>query len=169
MRINNLPNATTRSDSMQRVRGCIQSTFGIILAIALLSLAQAAPAEAQQDPGDDAIVGTWADARGEMLLEFSQCGAAYCARIVGLPGGDEAAVDVRNPDRSLRGRPLIGLQIIEGLRSEGPDRYVGGAMYAPQRGVNVEVSFEMVSPDLMRATVSRLVFRRTIEWERVQP
>ncbi len=155
---------------MQRVRGCIQSTFGIIsVVIALLSFGQAAPAEAQQDPGADAIVGTWADARGEMLVEFSRCGAAYCARIVGLPGGDKAAVDVRNPDRSLRGRPLIGLQIIEGLRFEGPDRYVGGAMYAPQRGVNVDVSFEMVSPEVMRATVSRLVFRRTIEWERVRP
>ena len=42
-------------------------------------------------------------------------------------------------------------------------------MYAPQRGVNVDVSFEMVSPEVMRATVSRLVFRRTIEWERVRP
>jgi uncharacterized protein (DUF2147 family) len=170
MRVDNLPSATIRNASMQSIRVFTQSIFGMVLVVvALLSLGQAASVEAQSGPGADAIVGTWADARGEMLLEFSQCGATYCARIVGLPGGDEAAVDGRNPDRSLRGRSLIGLQIIEGLRFEGPDRYVGGAMYAPQRGVNVDVTFEMISPDVMRATVSRLVFRRTIEWERVRP
>jgi uncharacterized protein (DUF2147 family) len=116
----------------------------------------------------DAILGRWIDAREEMIVEFYRCTEEVCGRIIELPGQDTDAHDLNNPDPALRSRSLVGHTVIEGLQYDGCARWAGGKMYAPSRGVTVRISFEMTSPEMMTATASKLLFRRSIEWRRVE-
>lgn len=141
--------------------------FNIILALSLL-FATAAKGQSADENLESAILGTWMDARGEMVVEFRRCGIEFCGRIVDLLDRDEDAVDEKNPDPTLRSQPLIGLQVVDGLQFEAPNRWTGGTMYAPKRGMSVGIKFELVSRDRLKATASKFVMKRMIEWRRVR-
>lgn len=138
-------------------------TLLIVCTHALPAQGQAAPAE-----GADAIVGAWADEQGEMEIEMSRCGKVYCAKIIALaePLGDgRPRTDVKNPDKALRARPLIGLQIISDLTYEAEGTW-HGTMYAPIKGKQVNVTFRLDGPGTLRAEVSKFIFRKTVTWTR---
>lgn len=42
--------------------------------------------------------------------------------------------DARNPDRALRARPLVGVEIVRGLRETAPGVWTDGALYNPDDG-----------------------------------
>jgi uncharacterized protein (DUF2147 family) len=63
---------------------------------------------AQTLPGDR-ILGTWLTPTGEAKIEIVKCGDAYCGTIKSM---NKMAKDVHNPDASLRGRSVVGVQIL---------------------------------------------------------
>jgi len=97
-----------------------------LLALALVTgVAHAAPAP---------ITGRWLTVEGKALVEIGACGQALCGRIARVlkprPGGP--AVDVNNPDRSLRSRPIQGIAILTGFTPDG-DKWKG-RIYDPESG-----------------------------------
>ena len=75
---------------------------------------------------------------GKVTVKVSSCGANLCAKIVGLKEpiskiDGKPKVDRENPDPSLRKRPLIGLQILIGMKPDGDGRWKG-AIYNPDDG-----------------------------------
>lgn len=139
------------------------ATLLVVYAHALPALGQTAPAERT-----DAIVGGWADERGEMEIEIFRCGAVYCGKIVSLAEPLENGrprTDVKNPDTSLRERPLIGLPVISDLSYEAEGVWKG-TMYAPFKGKQVNVTFMLDGPKTLRAEVSKFIFRKTLTWTR---
>jgi uncharacterized protein (DUF2147 family) len=83
----------------------------------------------------DAILGTYLKADGKSKIEFYKSGDTYSGKIVWLkePNDDKGnpKKDVKNPDKSLRERALIGLVNITGLKYEGDGKYVDGKAYRP--------------------------------------
>lgn len=82
--------------------------------------------------------GTWAMADGKVTVRVDSCGGGLCARIVGLKEpisriDGKPKVDRENPDPALRGRPLIGLSILRGMRPAGVGQWKG-AIYNPDDG-----------------------------------
>jgi uncharacterized protein (DUF2147 family) len=83
-----------------------------ILALGLVMLAL--PASAQ--PADPS--GTYLSETGETRVRIARCGGAYCGTIISIQG---EAKDVNNPDPKLKGRNLVGIQMISNIQptSEG--------------------------------------------------
>jgi len=81
-----------------------------LAAFGLLLLAGPAHAQAQ-DPS-----GTYLSESGETRVRIAKCGQAYCGTIVSVQGD---AKDMNNPDARLRGRSLVGVQMISNLKPSG--------------------------------------------------
>jgi uncharacterized protein (DUF2147 family) len=86
------------------------------------------------------LAGRWATEGFGSIVEFRPCASAageMCGRIVWLwaaaPGG-RARLDQRNPDPSLKGRPLVGVEIVSGLRQTAPGVWTDGRLYNPDDG-----------------------------------
>lgn len=80
------------------------------LGLALLT----GPALAQSaDPS-----GTYLSESKETRVKVAKCGSAYCGTIVSVQGETK---DVNNPDPKLKGRNLVGVQMISDLRPSGED------------------------------------------------
>jgi uncharacterized protein (DUF2147 family) len=75
------------------------------------------------------LAGTWLTQNGASRIKLSDCGGAVCGTIVWLkePNGDNGKpkTDKNNSDQSKRGRPLIGVQIVLGMKPAGTDKWTG--------------------------------------------
>lgn len=107
-----------------------------LLAAAVLALAGPAAAQPRAD-----IAGRWATQGFGSLVAFEPCAGdpgAWCGRIVWLwaPADDSGRPrrDLRNPDAAQRRRPLVGVQIVEGLREVSPGVWSQGRVYNPDDG-----------------------------------
>jgi uncharacterized protein (DUF2147 family) len=78
-----------------------------ILALGLVMLAL--PASAQ--PADPS--GTYLSETGDTRVRIARCGSAYCGTIISVQG---EAKDVNNPDPKLKGRNLVGIQMISNIQ-----------------------------------------------------
>jgi uncharacterized protein (DUF2147 family) len=78
--------------------------------VGLCLLAGAAQAQSQ-DPS-----GTYLSESGDTRVRIARCGSAYCGTIVAVQG---EAKDVNNPDAGLKGRNLVGIQMISNIQPAG--------------------------------------------------
>jgi len=94
------------------------------------------------NPGD--VIGPWKTDGDSAVLEIHGCRDKLCGKVVWLknpkyvsskdgPVGS-SKVDLKNPDPSLRNRPIIGMQVIEGLTATGDCRWEHGICYDPESG-----------------------------------
>lgn len=121
-----------------------------ILALALAALMGAAhPALAADDP-----TGTWLTQAGDAKIKVSKCGANLCGNVVWLkqpidPGTAKPAVDDKNPDRELRQRPIMGLQLFIGVRPDGANRW-SGKIYNADDGQSYESHISVAGPEALK-------------------
>lgn len=106
--------------------------------------------------GSSDILGRWTTQGGDSLLELFACGSEVCGRVVWLkhpkyidsrdgPVG-ATKVDRQNPNPVLRGRPILGLQVMSGLAPQGDDRWGGGTCYDPETGKSYRCKMHLASP-----------------------
>ena len=74
--------------------------------------------------------GLWKLGSGKLTVKVEQCyGNKLCAKVAGLahPLHDDGTpkLDENNPNKSLRSRPVIGIQIIDGMSPTGPNSWKG--------------------------------------------
>ncbi len=92
----------------------------------------------------DAILGSWITEDGDCRVEIFKNEDLYSGRIMALtdptyypgevPGMDgKPRQDLNNPDKSLRSRPLIGMELMKGFRFDG-GKWVDGRIYDPDNG-----------------------------------
>ena len=138
----------------------------IILSIACMVSALAA-ASAQD------VIGKWKLEDGSAIVEVYQEGNVYNGKIVWLKNPTEAdgtpAVDSNNPDKSLRKRQILGLNMLHGLKKDG-EKYAGGKIYDPGNGKTYNCSMK-VEGDVLRVRGSldaKGLLGRTMDWFRVK-
>ena len=136
--------------------------FSIILMLMPLGMAFA------QD-----VVGKWKLEDGTAIVEVYKSGDAFNGKIVWLANPTEAdgspAVDSNNPDKSLRSRKLIGLNMLSGLKADGGE-YSGGKIYDPGNGKTYNCSMK-VEGKVQKVRVSldkKGLIGRTMDWFRVE-
>ncbi|URD61559.1 DUF2147 domain-containing protein [Sphingomonas sp. KRR8] len=100
----------------------------------MLSILMAAAIAAAPPPSDN-VLGLWKTETRNGVVEISRCGASVCGRLVTSDGlkANPNLKDVNNSDASLRGRPLKGLLILGGFKSEGLV-WNGGKIYNADDG-----------------------------------
>ena len=74
--------------------------------------------------------GTWLTQTGGSRIRMADCGGALCGTIVWLkepndPDTGKPKLDKHNSDASKRTRPLIGVQIVLGMKPAGAGKWTG--------------------------------------------
>ena len=83
--------------------------------------------------------GTWLTEDGAATVRIASCGAELCGTIVALkepndPATGRPKTDKHNPDPAMRNRPVIGIQIVFGMKPSGtPDKW-NGQVYNAEDG-----------------------------------
>ncbi len=144
----------------------------ITLTAAALLVATAGAAVAQPAASP---LGTWLADDGKSRVQISPCGDQLCGTVTWLKNPlDDAGkpqVDKNNPDPALRGRAIVGLQILQGLVKDdsGPDQWEGGSIYDPESGKTYSCTIALQDANTLRVHgyVGVAMFGRTQVWTRV--
>ncbi len=145
--------------------------LGIVMAMALLSLNCFAAGEAD-------IAGVWTVTDGKSRVEiYKAADGVFEGWIVWLKdpaylaGDAEAGVlrhDRKDPDASLRARPIMGLVIMKGFRFDGRQKWVGGTIYDPKQGKTCKGTMSLADAQTldMRGFIGISLLGRTEKWKR---
>ena len=103
------------------------------------------------------VIGPWQTDGNSSSVDIFRCGEKLCGKIVWLKNPNYVSssdgpvgmpkVDRKNPDPALRNRPIIGLQVIEGLTATGDNRWEHGACYDPESGNSYQCKMRLERPD----------------------
>lgn len=102
----------------------MKGTVAAAAAVAAITLA------APQAGAADAT-GVWARPSGSSQIRISSCGNALCGKLVWLK---EPRNDVNNPDPAKRRNPLLGTEIVLGMKPTGKADTWKGKVYNAEDG-----------------------------------
>jgi uncharacterized protein (DUF2147 family) len=118
----------------------------------------------------DAIVGIYLKADGKSKVEFYKTGETYSGKVVWLyePNDKDGKPkkDPKNPDKSLRERPLMGMVTITGLKYEEEGKYSDGKAYRPAEGDEVKFKVKINGDGTINVTGSKYGFSKTEIWKK---
>jgi uncharacterized protein (DUF2147 family) len=144
------------------------------MAAAALWLAAAGTLSATTVPAFAADpLGTWYTADKDSQVRITNCGGALCGNLVWLkvpndPATGQPKKDKNNADASKQSRPLIGVEIVLGMKPSGTDQWSGN-VYNASDGKTYTGSFTMTGPgtaDLKGCVLSVICKSQT--WTRVK-
>jgi len=103
--------------------------------------------------------GTWLSQDGGTKVQISNCGGKLCGTVIWLqrptdPKTGKPKTDALNPDPAKRSRPMLGLQVVQGLTPSGPNRW-SGLIYNADDGKIYKANMEV--PDAGTAKVEGCV------------
>lgn len=97
-------------------------------------------------------LGTWLTDGGKSQVRISTCGRGLCGKIVWLKApNDETGnpkTDSKNADKSLRGRPLMGLSLLSGMTPDRDTRWTG-EIYNPEDGKTYKAYMTLTGPQTL--------------------
>ncbi|MFA4869782.1 MAG: DUF2147 domain-containing protein [Pedobacter sp.] len=121
----------------------------------------------------DAIIGKWINSSGEAHVEITKRGDRYFGKIVWLkePKDEKGnnKTDIKNPDESLKSKPILGLEILKNFIFED-GKWTNGKIYDPKSGKNYSCNMTLKSNDIlnMRGYVGVSLLGRSETWKRVK-
>lgn len=151
------------------------TTSAGIVAAALSLAASTLPAiraHAQSAPPPTAVAGVWFDDTGQGAIEIGMCGDKLCGHIVWLKDPSDKSgkplTDGYNPQASMRGRPICGLQVIGNLQRISGNIWDKGWIYDPKEGKSYDVEIKLRAPDRLSVTgyLGVKFLSETFEWKR---
>ncbi len=113
--------------------------------------------------------GRWVLPSGKVRVEISHCGGAICARIIETAAATSGSVrrDEKNPDPSLRARPLVGVEVLHGLVPKGAE-WSGGWIYNPGDGRRYDARAVMKGDDRLQVQGCVAILCKAQVWTRVR-
>jgi uncharacterized protein (DUF2147 family) len=166
---------TAKEDTVAIItRKAMKSIVVMLFAGVLLLVAVSVCAASADD-----ILGVWYNQERDAKIEIFKCGEKYCGRVVWLkepnyPAGskegtpDTPKLDHKNPDPTLRSKPVIGLRIVNDFVFAGDSMWKGGKVYDPKNGKTYSGKMTLVSPDQLnlRGFIGISLIGRTAIWTR---
>ena len=118
------------------------------------------------------IEGRWLrEDKKNYIVEIYRCADKYCGKIVWMkePNNDQGQPrkDTENPEKALRERPLIGMDILETFDYLGENKWDGGTIYSFNRGKKYDAKINLKGNKL-QLTASILFFSKSYTWIRVE-
>src|SRR5258708_30066773 len=110
-----------------------------------------APSAGAQGAGEP--TGVWQTQAGDARVKVSKCGGGICGVIVGLKEPIDRAtgkpqVDDKNPNPTLKKRPMIGLPLFSGMQPSGPNKW-SGQIYNADDGGTYASNISVAGPDTL--------------------
>ena len=137
-----------------------------LLAAGALVVAAATAARAEPDPA----FGEWLNEDGDGRVAIAPCPGApslACGAVTWVKDpNDPRARDRKNPDRALRGRPLVGVVVIRDMKNEGPGRWSGGKIYEPDSGRTYDGKMKAISRNRLEVSGCFLMICKGQTWTR---
>ena len=111
--------------------------------------------------------GLWLNPENGSNIEFYKCGGdGLCARLTKVTDGQQT--DDKNPDPAKRGRPIIGLLILENAKRTGANKWLG-ALYNRENGKTYSGTVTVKTKDAIELSgCVAAVLCRTITWTRIK-
>ena len=81
------------------------------------------------------VTGRWVTQSKDGVVEIYECGATICGKLAKFlvpPPNGAGQKDVNNPNKALRNRTLLGMNILTGFKAEGNEWK--GQIYDPKSG-----------------------------------
>ncbi len=119
------------------------------------------------------IEGVWTTEKGDSKIQFHKSGGFYSAKLIWFAPkngeGMETRKDKHNPNEALRTRPLLGINIITGLRHAEKNDYEDGKAYDPSSGktYSCKVTVNSNKQLTMRGFVGFSLIGKSVIWKRV--
>ena len=93
--------------------------------------------------------GIWLSEDRDTKVQIVDCGGKLCGKVIWVdelidPDTGKPKTDFHNPDPVKRKRPLIGLQVVNGLVPDGPDKW-SGSIYNADDGRTYQASMKVQS------------------------
>ena len=108
------------------------------------------------------LAGDWVNADRSAVIRIARCGGGLCGRIVRVLARGVPTTDAHNPDRALRNRPLVGINVLSGFSASG----AGGRAYNPQNGRSYRTTLRLNPNGTLRVTGCVMVICRSQTWTR---
>ena len=120
------------------------------------------------DDSADKIVGKWI-LPDNIKIEIFKKNNKFYGKIIDLTGfNDGQTKDIKNPDKDRRDDELIGKIIISDLEYDSNlKQWINGTIYAPQRGLELNLKINYAKENELEAEASKLFFWKSITWERL--
>lgn len=134
-------------------------------------LAIVLPVSAQRKAND--IVGFWLNQDADAKVEIYKSGDKYFGKIVWLktpidPVTKKEKLDSKNPDNSLKQRPILNLEILKHFVFDGDNEWNDGAIYDPKSGKTYSclIKFEEANKLKIRGYIGVSLIGKTTYWTR---
>lgn len=93
-------------------------------------------------------LGVWLSADGRVKVRVTDCQGALCGTVVWLrepidPETHRPRTDKLNPDASKRDRPMLGLQVVQGLRPISGNEW-SGLIYNADEGQSYNINLILI-------------------------
>ncbi|MBE9602700.1 DUF2147 domain-containing protein [Pedobacter sp. MC2016-24] len=121
----------------------------------------------------DAIIGKWVNSTGEAHVDITKKADKYFGKIVWLkePKDEKGntKTDAKNPDASLKSRPILGLEILNNFVYDD-GKWTDGKIYDPKSGKTYSCNMTMKGNDVlnMRGYIGISLIGRSETWKRVK-
>jgi uncharacterized protein (DUF2147 family) len=118
--------------------------------------------------------GVWLHANQRLRVAIAPCGDRLCGKIIWFKWPNDAQglplVDLKNPQPSLRKRPLLGMTVLRGLRRAGENRWTDGRIYNPDDGADYRAQMSIQEDGTLRVRAYALLpaLGKTFIWTRVR-
>lgn len=113
------------------------------------------------------IVGTYLLPNGLIVELFQEC-ESISGKIIDTRNYNESK-DINNPEKNKRDQPLIGMTIITGLRFDPESiTWKGGRMYAPDKGMTLNLRILSTHPEYIQVEGSRFLFTKQLNWKKIK-
>lgn len=123
---------------------------------------------AVQAQDSEAIVGTWFNTEKDAIVTISRQGDEFVGKITWLKEpmrNGEPTRDEKNESKELQQRPILGLEVLTGLRYKNGS-WKGGTIYDPKTGNTYSCELKLLSENALKVTgyVGFSWIGRTVEW-----
>jgi uncharacterized protein (DUF2147 family) len=104
-----------------------------------------------QVPVNKLLVGTWKCTTYDVTVYAFENGGKVYANLLSFPCSHKpkmplsAHKDEHNPNKALRTRNMLGIQVLSNLVFEGKNKWVNGTVYVPATGQTFSVYIKLLS------------------------
>ena len=145
------------------MRAALLPTAASFVAASLVAALSFGAAQAQTA---EQAFGVWRHPENGSHVEMAKCGDGLCATIVHVE--DAQKTDDKNPDASLRSRPIVGLAIMTNAKRSGANAWEG-TLYNRADGKSYAGTITVKSADALELKGCVMaMFCKSLTWTRVK-
>ena len=117
----------------------------------------------------DDIIGKY-QLPNKLNVQIYKVGDKYNGKIIALNGFENGQKnDIHNDDENKHSTPLIGMEIIKGLRFDFVEKqWIDGEIYSPEKGIIINLKITKVNSKEIEVVGSKYFFWKTLMWKRLK-